>query len=41
MLGFTYAERDWRRAQRELARATAVAPDDDVLFYNVGLLYRT
>jgi len=39
MLGFTYAERDWRRARDELARATAVAPDDDVLFYNVGLLY--
>jgi tetratricopeptide (TPR) repeat protein len=39
MLAFTYAERDWRRARDELARATAVAPDDDVLFYNVGLLY--
>ena len=39
MLGFTYADRDWRRARDELARATAVAPDDDVLFYNVGLLY--
>src|SRR5262249_35026437 len=39
MLGFTYADRDWRRAVAELERATAAAPDDDVLFYNVGLLY--
>lgn len=40
MLGFTWAARDWPRAQRELARAAAAAPDDDVLFYNLGLLYR-
>jgi tetratricopeptide (TPR) repeat protein len=39
MLGFTYADRDWRRARDELARASAAAPDDDVLFYNLGLLY--
>ena len=39
MLGFTYAERDWPRARREFEHATAVAPDDDVLFYNLGLLY--
>ncbi len=39
MLGFTYADRDWPRAQRELALAAATAPDDDVLFYNLGLLY--
>jgi hypothetical protein len=39
MLGFTYADRDWPRARCELEQATAVAPDDDVLFYNLDLLY--
>jgi tetratricopeptide (TPR) repeat protein len=39
MLGFTYADRDWRRALDELERAAAAAPDDDVLYYNLGLLY--
>jgi tetratricopeptide (TPR) repeat protein len=39
MLGFTAADHDWPRARRELEHAAAVAPDDDVLFYNLGLLY--
>jgi hypothetical protein len=39
MLGFTWADRDWPRARRELERAAMAAPDDDVLFYNLGLLY--
>jgi tetratricopeptide (TPR) repeat protein len=39
MRGFTAAEHDWTRARDELARAAALAPDDDVLFYNLGLLY--
>lgn len=40
MLGFTLAERDWPRAQRELERAAAAAPDNAVLFYNLGLVYQ-
>jgi tetratricopeptide (TPR) repeat protein len=40
MLGFTFEERDWLRARRELALAAAVAADNDVLWYNLGLLYR-
>src|SRR5262249_38113154 len=39
MLGFTYLDRDPGRARAELERAAAAAPDDDVLFYNLGLLY--
>jgi hypothetical protein len=39
MLGFTYADRDWPRARCELEQAAAVAPDDDVPFYNLDLLY--
>jgi hypothetical protein len=39
MRGFTAADHDWPRARDELARAAALAPDDDVLFYNLGLLY--
>ena len=40
MLGVTFEERDWRRAARELQTAAAAAPDNDVLFYNLGLIYR-
>jgi hypothetical protein len=40
MLGFTYAARDWPRARAELERAAAIAPEDDVLHYNLGLLYQ-
>ena len=39
MLGTTFAGRDWPRALAELDRAAAAAPDNDVLFYNLGLLY--
>ncbi len=40
MLAMTYEERDWPRAARELEIAAASAPNNDVLFYNVGLIYR-
>jgi len=40
MLGMTFEPRDWRRAGRELREAAAAAPDNDVLFYNLGLVYR-
>jgi tetratricopeptide (TPR) repeat protein len=40
MLGMTFEERDWPRAARELEIAAASAPNNDVLFYNLGLLYR-
>ncbi|MCP3961804.1 MAG: DUF2723 domain-containing protein [bacterium] len=40
MLGVTFEGRDWPRAQVELERATEAAPDNDVLFYNLGLIYR-
>jgi len=39
MLALTYEERDWLRARRQFARAAAAAPDNDVLFYNMGLIY--
>ena len=40
MLGMTFEERDWSRAARELEIAAASAPNNDVLFYNLGLIYR-
>ena len=40
MLGFTLLEHDRPRALRELERAAASAPENAVLFYNLGLLYR-
>ena len=40
MLGVTFEGRDWPRAQAEFERATEAAPDNDVLFYNLGLIYR-
>ena len=40
MLGVTLADNDWRRARQEFALATAAAPDNDVLFYNLGLIYQ-
>jgi tetratricopeptide (TPR) repeat protein len=40
MLGMTFEARDWPRAARELEIAAASAPDNDVLFYNLGLIYR-
>jgi tetratricopeptide (TPR) repeat protein len=40
MLGFTQEQRDWRAARAEFARAAAASPDNDVLFYNLGLIYQ-
>jgi len=39
MRGFTYEKRDWPRARREFAAAAAASPENDVLFYNLGLIY--
>lgn len=39
MLGFTFEQRDWRQARRQFDLAAAASPDNDVLFYNLGLLY--
>jgi len=39
MLGVTYERRDRERALAELADAARAAPDNDVLFYNLGLVY--
>ena len=39
MLGVTFERRDWARAQAELEAAARAAPANDVLFYNMGLLY--
>ncbi|MCG8456821.1 MAG: DUF2723 domain-containing protein, partial [Holophagales bacterium] len=40
MLGMSYEERSWPRARREFVLATEAAPENDVLFYNLGLIYR-
>jgi tetratricopeptide (TPR) repeat protein len=40
MLGVTFERRDWLRARREFAIAAAAAPENDVLFYNLGLIFR-
>ncbi len=40
MRGVTFEERDWPSARREFTRAAAAAPDNDVLFYNLGLIFR-
>src|SRR6185369_7943959 len=39
MLGVTYETIDWRRATSEFAIAERRSPDNDVLFYNLGLIY--
>ena len=39
MLGSTFERLDWRRAHAEFAEATRKAPGNDVLFYNLGLIY--
>ena len=40
MLGITCERRDWPRARREFARGDAAsAPHNDVLFYNLGLIF--
>ena len=40
MLGLSEMEHDWPSAHRELERAAAIADENDVLFYNLGLIYR-
>jgi tetratricopeptide (TPR) repeat protein len=40
MLGFTFEQRDWLRARREFEKAAVAAPHNDVLFYNLGLIFR-
>ncbi len=40
MLGMTFEARDWKRAVREFDEAQRAAPNNDVLFYNLGLIYR-
>ena len=40
MLGVTFERREWPSARREFAEAAAAAPENDVLFYNLGLIYR-
>ena len=39
MLGFTAERSDWPRARRFFERAMHAAPSNDVLFYNVGLIF--
>jgi hypothetical protein len=40
MRGVTFERRDWPRAREEFDRARAAAPENDVLFYNLGLILR-
>lgn len=40
MKGATNEYRDWPRAWREFQRAQGASPENDVLFYNLGLIYR-
>jgi len=40
MLGVTFEERDWLRARREFEAAERAAPENEVLFYNLGLIYQ-
>lgn len=40
MRGVTAARDNWDAARREFDMASRAAPDDDVLFYNLGLIYR-
>ena len=37
--GFAFERRDWLQAAEAFAEAAAAAPDNDVLFYNLGLVY--
>jgi len=39
MLGVTFENRDWLKGREEFRLAAALAPDNDVLFYNLGLIY--
>lgn len=38
-VGTAFETRDWPRARREFEAALAAAPDNDVISYNVGLMY--
>lgn len=40
MLGVSHERRDWVRCEREFREAAAAAWGNDVLFYNLGLIYR-
>ena len=40
MLGITHERRDWPRAEAAFRRAAQAAAKNDVLFYNLGLIYR-
>jgi hypothetical protein len=40
MKGVTNESRDWPQAWREFQRAQAASPKNDVLFYNLGLVFR-
>ena len=40
MQGVTFERLDWPRAEAAFAKARQSAPDNDVLFYNLGLIYR-
>lgn len=40
MLGVSSEETDWPRAEAEFRNAATAAPSNDVLFYNLGLIYR-
>jgi tetratricopeptide (TPR) repeat protein len=40
MLGFTFEQRDWLRTRREFALAAESSLHNDVLFYNLGLIYQ-
>ncbi len=40
MRGLTFEPSDWPQAWIEFQRAAQVAPGNDVLFYNLGLIYR-
>ncbi len=39
MLGFSYEQREWTSARQEFVAAARAAPKNDVLFYNLGLVY--
>jgi tetratricopeptide (TPR) repeat protein len=39
MIGSTMLGRDWRHAWAAFQAASRSAPDNDVLFYNLGLIY--
>ena len=39
MRGVTFEATDWLEARSEFAAAAASAPDNDVLFYNLGLIF--